>query len=289
MSQTNPAAYSTLPIGAVAPYTAPVAGPFERCLFLSPSASDAAAISASSSAGSLGPANLQNPEPTKKWRSIGAIESLTLTMPPGAYSDLAIIGHNLSDAGVVRVRSGSLDTGWQSVWPVTGKPVVENWPSYLSLLRWTNADLLSDWIVDLADPASPDGYMEAGRLMLGVAWQPTYNLDLDPSIGFVPIDVQEPNPYGQTFTDPRPWAQRQFDIAFSSANQDDVHDFAMELARLRGQSGDFVFCIDPAATTRFHQWSMQALFTGRAAYKAQPLWDGTNQTWGFSASLIEKL
>lgn len=271
-------------------------------LFLSPRVSDAATLTASSEVESL-PANFaQNPEPTKVWRTTGCTaEYLILDFGSGGavVNAASLVGHNLTSAATIRLRladtvpaltaAPAVDSTALSAWPSSGKHTDPDWAHELSLVQATNTTAYRYARLDLADALNADGYLDVGRVAVGRAWQPTYNLDLDPTIAFVPIDVQEPNSYGQTFTDPRPWAQRQFDLAFSAANQDDVHDYAMELSRLRGQAGDVIVCIDPAATTRFHRWSMQALFTGRAAFKAQPLWDGANQTWGFTASLIEKL
>ncbi|HTE35709.1 MAG TPA: hypothetical protein VK634_11140 [Reyranella sp.] len=273
----------------------------EKILFLSPRLSDLATLTASSEVGSLPATFVKNPEPTKVWRTTGcAAESLVIDFGAAAVVDTAaIVAHNATAAGTVRLRlaatvpgltaAPSVDSGVVSLWPSSGKHADPDWPHELSLARAVNGMAYRYARLDFADPANPAGYLEFGRIAAGRAWQPAMNIDLDPALGFVPLDVQEPNAYGQTFTDPRPWAQRQFDLSFSAANQDDVHDYAMELSRLRGQAGDVIVCLDPSATTRFHRWSMQALFTGRAVFKAQPLWDGADQTWGFSASLIEKL
>lgn len=271
-------------------------------LFLSPRISDQATVTASSEVASLPATFAQNQEPTKKWRTTGcAAEYVVFSWSPDdlVITHAAVVGHNLTSAATIRLRLADTvpsltaapdkDSGVVSAWPTSGKHTDPEWAHELSLVGVTNAVGYRYARLDFADAANPAGFLEFGRIAVGRAWQPSANIDLDPTIGFVPIDVQEPNSYGQTFTDPRPYAQRQFDLAFSALDQDDVHDYAMELSRLRGQAGDVIVSIDPEATTRFHRWSMQALFTGRAAFKAQPLWDGTNQTWGFAASLIEKL
>lgn len=271
-------------------------------LFLSPRLSDLATLTASSEVGALPATFAQNPEPTKVWRTTAcAAESLILDFGVGGaiLNQAALVAHNLTSAATIRLRladtvpdltaSPAKDSAAVSAWPSSGKHTDPDWPHELSLVGVTNSTAYRYARLDFIDAANAAGYLEFGRIAVGRAWQPVANVDLDPAIGFVPIDVQEANSYGQTFTDPRPWAQRQFDLSFSSGDQDDVHDYAMELSRLRGQAGDVVVCLDPAATTRFHRWSMQALFTGRAAFKAQPLWDATKQIWGFTASLIEKL
>jgi hypothetical protein len=295
-------AYGSFPYGAL-PYGAGLAIPApapasRKILFLSPRLSDMATITASSEVPSLPARNLQNMQPTKVYRSLTTSTALTIVMPePLAANCVALVGGNPSDQRYVRLLGAStlpglgsapvIDTDWVSPWATGERPDAPEWPHWLQIIRWENDETLGYWRLQVQDEGAP--YVDIGRLVLGRAWQPLYNVDLDPSIGFVPLDVQEPNGYGQTFTDPRPYAQRQFDFNFSGANQDDVFDYAMELSRLRGQARDFIVCLDPAATSRFHQWSMQALFTGRTSYKAQPLWDGTNQVWGFSASMLECL
>lgn len=271
-------------------------------LFLSPRLSDLATLTPSSEVVSLPATFAQNQEPTKVWRTAGvAAESLIFDYGAGGavVDTAAIIAHNLTAAALIRLRladtvpaltaNPAKDSTAVSAWPTSGKHGDPVWPHEASLVRVTNSTAYRYARLDFADGANPAGHLDFGRIGMGKGWQAAANVDLDPAISFVPIDVQEPNSYGQTFTDPRPWAQRQFDLNFSSGDEDDIHDYAMELSRLRGQAGDVFVFLDPAATTRFHNWSMQALFTGRATYKAQSLWNGTKQIWAFSAVLIEKL
>lgn len=296
--RTSPPTFGTVPFG-VAPYAAPEAAS-ENILFLSPRLSDAATVTGSSEIGSLPARFTQNAEPTKVWRTAGLVEALVYDFGEPTVIDAAAIGaHTLGPDAACRLRLANTvpdltgapeaDSGTVSAWPASGKHYDPNWPHEVSLVRLANAAAYRYARLDLVDPANPAGYFDVGRVAVGKAWQAATNIDIDPSIGFVPNDVQEPTPYGQIFTDPRPWAQRQFDLNFSGADQDDVHDYAMELSRLRGQAGDVFVFIDPGETTRFHRWSMQALFSGRAQYRAQPAWNGPNQVWTFPVTLIEKL
>jgi hypothetical protein len=271
----------------------------ENVLFLSPRLSDAATLAASSAVTSLPVTNLQHQEPTKKWRTTG-ITAEWVTIDAGrdvVWNAAAIAGHNLSATATLRVRgkatadvtsSPSVDTTAVSAWPSSGKHSEPDWPHECSLVRWTNTTAYRYWRLDIADPLNAAAYLDVGRLALGKYFQPGLNADIDGGIGFASTDVQEATPYGQVFTDARPFVARTFDIPFSAANADDVHDGAMELSRLHGLAGD-VFCfLDPSSTTRFHKWSMQGLFTGRGQYKPQPLFDPA-MMWGFSFSMIQKL
>lgn len=291
--------YGTQPYGATPLAPDPAAATPANVLFLSPRDIDRASLTASTAVTSLPVTYLQNQEPTKKWRSTaGGVQYIDVVMQElRACNAGVVVGHNLSAAGLLRITgyialadvgvSAVVDTGWQSAWPSTGKHDDPDWAHELSLLLWSNDAALQYWRIEIADPTLD--YIEAGRIALGRAYQPSINADIEVGIGFVPNDVQESNGYGQTFTDPRPFAQRQFDVPFSAADESDVHAAAMELSRLRGQSGDIICCLDPGATTRFHRWSMQGLFTSGTKFKSQPLFTSGGQMWGFSFTLIEKI
>ena len=90
MSATYPAAYSVLPIGA-APYAAPAAVTVAAIAILSPTASDAATITAGSQVATLPAANLQSQQPKKVWRSASASDYLNVSFAtPIAANMLAL-------------------------------------------------------------------------------------------------------------------------------------------------------------------------------------------------------
>ncbi len=275
----------------------------ENVLFLSPEYSDDATVTAASAVASLPAANVQEQEPTKVWRS-GGLASQYLVFDLGSSVTRAInaagIGaHNLTSAATIRVRGATsipnltaapgTDSTAIGAWPSSGKHSDRNWPHELSLVRWTNNTAYRYWRIDFTDAANPDGYFDVGRVMLNRSFQPSLNLDIENSLGFVQLGSQEPNGWGQIFTDPKPWAQRLWNLQFSAADFDEVHDSFMELSRLRGIAGDLMVFLDPAETTRFHRWSMQALFNSVAQFRSQPLFNNSKQMWGFTFPLIEKL
>ena len=300
---TSPAPYSVLPIGAGDPYTAPVATP-GNCLFLSSRDFDLATLSASTAVSSLPVSNLQNQEPSKVWRTTSALaQYVDIVLRSALPCNIAAMsGFNMSSAGVWRLKAyataadvggtAAFDSGWQSVWPGGERHSDPDWGPEVAALRVENDSAYRYWRLEFSDPSAAMTHIDIGRLALGRAVQFSINCDFEGGIAFAPNDTQEPNGWGQIFTEPRP-ANRAFSMTWSALAQREVHNVAMELTRLRGLGGD-VFCfLDPGEIELFHKWSMQALFAGRADYKSMPLWvtdsDGVvRMAWGFPLSLIQK-
>lgn len=294
-----PAPYGTLPVGA-APYAAPTAQRMACIAVLSPQESDLATIAAGSEVASLPAANLQGQQPKKVWRSTATSDYINLTFAePVAANMLAISGHNFSDVAVYRVRGGAslgtittapaVDTGWQSVWPASGKPAVKNWPRHLSALMWSNDSAYLCWRVDVADPSAAQTYIEAGRLGLGRYWQPTINFDLAGTpLGRDQRDVQTVTDYGEIFTDRRNVsAPRRFSLAMSGNDKREVLDGIQEIQRLRGMWGDAFVLLDPNAATDFHRLSLQGVFASPQEHQIVPQFTEAGEMWTVNLPLRE--
>lgn len=277
------------PYGAAPPFVAPAAAGFERMVVLSPLYSDAATLSASSEITSLPVANLQSLQPKKVFRAGGSYVAVTVAFAePVAANMLALVRHNLGPGGVIRCSAaGVFDTGWQLAWPVTGKPSDRRWPSWLSALRWSNDVEVSQCLVEFADPAG--AYIEAGRLMVGRAWQPSDNFDLSGTpLGFDQADVQTRTDYGGLFTDRRTLsAPRRFSLQISALDRREVLDGIGEIMRLQGGWGDVVVLLDPAATTDFHRHSLQGVFTAPQQHDLTQLFTNSGECWSVSFPLRE--
>lgn len=296
-----PPAYGAAPISSGVAYTVTSNGG-ERMLLLSPRESDQATLAATAQVGSLPVANLQSIQPQKKWRAMTASVQLSITcVAPINATALALVAHNLSGMATLRVRGAStlglaasapaIDTGAKWAWPSTGKPAVPGWPNWLSLVRWLGTAACQCWLVDIVDPDVTQTYIEAGRLVLGTAWQPGTNFDLGGKIlGFDPVDVQARTAAGYLFTDRRTISPaRRASLSISAGNQRELQDGLSELQRLCGQWGDVVCCLDPAATTDFHRLSMQAVFTASPEFAAVPMWDVDGGRLSASLALAEIL
>ena len=270
-------------------------------IILSPKASDAATLAASSAVATLPVSNLQNMQPKRKHRFTGCTsEYVEFDFGAGgcAANGFAYIGHNGTSALTVRVRgkatypvtsSPTVDTTAVSAWPVTGKPTDAGFPHFLSWVSWVNSTALRYWRVDFADAANPAGYLEGGRAMLGAYWQPTITIDLGGvPLGFDQRDVQTFTEYGETFTDARNVsAPRLFQVQISAADRNEVLSGISEIRRLRGMWGDVACLLDPAATTHFHRHSMQGIFTAQQRHNMTQLFTSNGEMWSVDLPLRE--
>jgi hypothetical protein len=274
--------------------------PSERLLMLSPQDSDAAAIVASSEVATLPASNLQNIQPTRKWRSAGVSETIEVTFAEAvAANTLALIGVNFTSACTVRVVGAAtyagldtappVDTTAVSPWPGGSRPTVKNWPQFTVRVRWTNAVAYRYWRITIADTGID--YLEAGRLMMGRAWQPSDNWDLGGEpIAFDPRDVAAETDRGHTFTDRKTLsAPRQFELRITAGNRREVLDGLAEMQRLRGTWGDVLCCLDPGETTDAHLFTMQGRFLSGPRYAVPPLFDSGGNMIGAGILLREFL
>jgi hypothetical protein len=297
MSELAP--YSALPIGAGDDYAAPVASQ-QRCLFLSSRTIDLATVVASTEMTGLPSSFLADIQPAKKWRTTSkASQYLNVTLEQAEACDTAaFISPNFGPSTVARMYAAetaatllsapALDTGWQSPWPGAEKPVVADWPVFTGLLRWTNTAAFKYWRIEFADPGSALTYFDLGRVLLGQAFQPSFNVDNSPAIGLQSPDAQTRTPFARTYTDPRGPASRRLNLPFSSVNHDELVASLFELQRYCGLARDFVFALDPGATRRdAYLYTLQALFADQAQFEAQPWWDGADAVWRTQLTLTE--
>lgn len=286
-----------------APSYVPVANPpAEGALFLSSIDIDQAQLTGSSEVPSLPVAYLQDSRVEKKWRLTSKVDqylSVTLAVP-SACDTLAVIGANLGAGAVVRIlgaldpaglpNTPDFDSGWLGAWPISGKPILKQpWPVHTNLIRFPNANAYRYWRIIFSDPGVETTYLELGRVLIGKAFRPTYNVDVNPAIGLESSDVRRRSTFNRTFTDPRGASSRRMALSLSAVDRDEMRADLFELQRYCGLARDFVFSLDPAATTSHHLYTMQALFVEGAQFEAQPLWDANGEVWRTSLQLTEPL
>lgn len=271
-------------------------------IFFSPRPLDAATLTASSEVASLPVTNLQDQEPTQKFRTeSNTAQAVRIELAWSLACNVAgFNGHNMSDTATWRVSgyttvgnvpgTPAFQTAWQSVWPVTGKPALKLWPHFLSVIQWDNDVEYPVYLIEFTDPDNDDDFIDIGRAAIDRAFQPGLTCDFGSGLGWAPDDVQEATSYGHTFTDHRPYKKRRFTISFGAMDQDEAHDGAMEFARLDGMAGDIFVCLDPNETTRFQFWSMQGLLAaGSHDFTCQPLFVNNRMMWGFTFTMTQKL
>ena len=166
---------------------------------------DRAVLTASSQAGALGPANLQQDSKNAVLRAGGTEQTITATWPTQeAIACVALIFTNMTSSAGMRVRGYAqpgdpvpvLDTG--NVFPcpaaVHGSfpwgvlPLGWNaykWGGVNTWARGGGADGVA-WfppvrvrqlVIDVWSPQSPDGYLEISRLVAGNYWSPEHNAE----------------------------------------------------------------------------------------------------------------
>lgn len=144
--------------------------------------------------------------------------------------------------------------------------------------------------IDIVDPSNPDGYVQVGRLYAGPAFVPADNIDINWSLSLVSPGEVTRSPFGRTFTDDRGPPSRVMTIPFSALDETELTDELYELERYCGVARDFAFCVDPAATTKFHKWAMQARFDAPQPAQAQPYFNSDGQkVWQSTLILAEVL
>ena len=290
-----------LPNGAALAITAAAtAGASERIWLLSPRDSDDASLSASSEVTSLPVGNVLTLDPRKVWRTSARSGTVTFTLDyPLACNAAAANGVNFSAGAVWRVLGAvtlaGLDsapdvvTPWRSFFPLGQKTTARDWPRHGSMLRWTNNAALKYWRIEFADPGNALAYLDVGRLAIGREFQPTNNFDWGGvPLGFDQRDVQVVSSYGDTLTDRREKsARRRIGLTISNADHTETMEQAAEIMRLAGMWGDIFICLDPAATTDFHRWFMQGVFTAQQAHSSVAMWNGDRSMWTITLPLRE--
>lgn len=283
-----------------------------KLLILSPYWSDKAVWTASSelAAEGLPSTNAKDQEPARLWRTATNVSAyVDIVLPQDVAVDCAAFTFYHDDwtataqwcvqvfATEAHMLAGTPavnDTGFVYVWPASGKHAEPDWGLDVALLRWTNTTPRKYIRVWFKDPSSPVANMDICRLAVGQAVHFVVNPKHDGSLGFVQNDVQEPNGYGQVFTDERPYAQRRFELVWTAIGENSLNQDVLQLARLSGQARDFYVFKEPDATTDFHIHSMQALYEGTHKFSPVMMYvpdknGAMSKGYTFSASMIQKL
>lgn len=274
----------------------------QNARFLSSCWLDAATITASSVQGNLPAIHVQKLDPTQVWRAQGcAAEWLAWDCGESiAFDTLHAIAHNLSPDAMLQLRLAAsaadvtadpaVDSGSVSAWPSSGKPTDRAWPSFLSQVQVANATGYRFGRLDIFDPTNPVGRVQIGRLHGGPAFEPDFNIDINPALGLMSPDEAGRTAFGRAIGDRRGPPSRTMSLSLSAASEEETLDGLFELQRHCGLGRDFSVVVDPDATTRFHKLSMQARFEGLQASQAQAVWtESGQQAWATTVLLTEVL
>lgn len=187
--------------------------------------SDDGTITASSAAGSMTAAKLQNSQPSDVWRSTNATVQ-TLSGNLGnllSVSAFCLYNHNLDSAATIRVELatdsgftnklrdetislGALDEGLGQGGLGTsglGGFSGDSWQQTFTI-SWFAPVLVQYWRITLTNTGNADGYLQAGRLILGRYWSPTLNLSYGYRMGWREQTQQRRTRGGALRSDTRP-------------------------------------------------------------------------------------
>ena len=197
----------------------------------------------------------------------------------GSIETVKFVGalrHNLTQDGQWRIRLSTAsdfattehDTGWQDIWPSIIPFGVGLWgeyywggkvdPAEASTYGIAAYEVIASPVrvrymrIELDDAANPDGYLEAGRLIVAPAWEPTINLQYNWSLEQVDESRIVRSRGGQAYVDSKP-KFRRLKFTLSDLQRDEMLGNAYELERLKGKGGDVLIMVDPDDAQHIHR------------------------------------
>lgn len=195
---------------------------------------------------------------------------------------VALGNHNFSLDALYRIRGFSdagysinvYDSGWKEVWPAV-YGLTRDWqaPNFwsgkyladeMTGFTWTLIQCLPAaintryWRIEIDDTTNAAGYVQAGRLFIGDAWQPLVNMSYGVGLGWEsPTEVQQAISGAEYFDERTPYRVVKFETAVMT--EADAFDNASEIMRRMGLSGEVLFVWDPDDTTQ----ALRRSFLGR--------------------------
>lgn len=161
---------------------------------------------------------------------------------------LALLGHNISLAGTIRVRAYSdsglttmvHDTGILYAWPQTfGAAELATYPNHwvLPLAAIVTAQY---WKWEIVDTANAAGYVEVGRAWMGPVWSPTIGAGYGAELGYEARATVTESLGGVLWSDGK-LPRRATTITFPSLDDESERDTAMIFQKTIGNSGEVLY------------------------------------------------
>lgn len=199
---------------------------------------------------------------------------------------LALLGHNISRAGLVRIRGSNTvgdysspvyDTGWLDAHDVAYPVDVLPW-GHPSLWdgRHSAEDLLyvdvpfvhisaefefaRYWRVEIDDTANADSYVEIGRLVIAGAGQASINMEYGASVGLDDQTARVETDGTATIYRERP-NRRRWVFTIGNHDEDESLVLVHDMQRRLGKSGQLFFAWDPTDSVHMHRRSGLAVFS----------------------------
>lgn len=278
----------------------------ERLIIATPELSDLATITAGSEAGTMTATNLLTDQPREVWRATD-LENVNVELDLGSAAGINLlwIGYtNCSPDATMRWRAAAsqsdltadpaYDSGELDVWPHAD--IETDW-EYMHGMHWLGAAAAQTfqwWRLDLSDPA-PRGpkqngafttaeYLQAGRIILANAWQPTRNLSYGWGIGWQDPSPMQDSAAGQTYSDQLA-RKRRLAFTLSAGTEDDLYENAFQIDRRFGASRGILVSRDPSNTRRL----MDQTIYGRNVDVGEPIINERFNIYSKRYGLVEML
>tara|TARA_S200002703_G_scaffold144510_1_gene138221 strand:+ start:854 stop:1708 length:855 start_codon:yes stop_codon:yes gene_type:complete len=246
----------------------------------------ASTLTADSAVSTLPVTNLQDIQIVKVWRTDGTTSAeINIDLGSEKIMDFfALIAHNLTTSATVRWRLSNdnfsttlYDSGTLKAWvPIEqfgGSPWgVFSWgglplPSVISLYNASTFTLLPSARIaryirlNISDATNSEGYLQAGRLIVGPAYQPTINYANGVSFEFVDDSRVTKSRGGQVFVDEvRKYRRVTFDLIHLPESEIFSNVFN-NIDRVKGVSKDVLVIPQPSDSAT---WLTQNIY-GRLA------------------------
>lgn len=246
----------------------------------------ATSITADDEVATLPVENLQDRQIVRVWRNTQTTAQIDVDFGQGRIVNFAaLIKHNISQTGTIRWRFSSVsdfsttqyDSGVVDAWPIveefgTLPWGVFSWGGYLNPTVAANYtistfDVLDQIIqarylrIDISDPDNASGYLQAGRLLCGPAYEPSINYANGVEFEFIDESRITKSRGGQTFVDE---VERFRRMRFELINMPETEIFGNifnQIDRLRGVAQDILVIPQPDAP---ETWITQNIY-GRIA------------------------
>lgn len=195
---------------------------------------NSAALTASSTAGSLSASNLLTDIKSQVWRATGTSASITATWTIAqTINCVALPFTNFTNSATMRVMgytnaadaTAVFDTGIIQCCNYSAREVIQGVSSFgfaggiYASLFFSEASV-KKIVVSIADSANPSGYIEASRLVTGAYWSPTINADYGAQVGWKDESQHVRNDAGDLLTDIKTRA-KTLTLNFSNASVTD--------------------------------------------------------------------
>ena len=220
---------------------------------------DAVINSVSTEVAALPSENVLNEQPSRVWRTtsdttqqiivdLGALTTVNVNFA-------ALLWTNLTTAASIRCRFGptlvsigggtpTFDSG--TITPITQAQVDMGRQHYVGFD--TDGGAVTRYLkFEISDAANPDGYIQAGRILLGNAWQPAINMQYGNAFGFVDKS-RKTRSLGSRLSTLHIPAYLEADFTLGFQSEAEMMDSALPLDHDINAKLDMVYVSDPAST-----------------------------------------